>query len=165
MFLVNQLRQLGQLGQLGKRASVLKFAKFGAPARSMADIGCGSGFYSLMAKRAGLKVCAVDICKVAIEKVRPFVDEARVMDLHRLQLSEKFDIVLSRGAFDSARRPRMAIQNLAEIVAPGGRLVVRLTSSERLRGIVKNGRESGLVLSASERIFPWGLALLFNKLR
>lgn len=148
-----------------RRNSVLKFAHFAPPARTVADIGCGAGFYSFAAKAAGLKVCSIDICERAIRRLRPFVDDARVadlMNLRHLELAERYDIVIGDGVMDRVRSRRSAMRGLAELLAPQGRLVLNV-STFGAEWYVRNCRAAGLVLCASERPMPLNMTLMFRK--
>ena len=128
-----------------RRNSVLKFARFAPPARTVADIGCGTGFYSFAAKAAGLKVCSLDIC-----------------DLQSLELTELYDIVIGDGVMDRVRSRRSALRGLADILAPQGRLVLNV-SAFGAEWYVRNCRAAGLVLCASERPLPLNMTLMFRR--
>lgn len=166
-----------------ENASVVRLAQFESPARSVIDVGCGVGFYSLCAKNAGMYVCAVDVCEGAVEKVRPFVDETHLADIEDLKLDRQFDIVVCAGALESVSNPRLALRNLIGLVAPGGRLVLQVPMAgwvsqlyrmeKRLFGLqvrsfterwfIRRCRSMGLVLNAIERPLPFGFTIAFTR--
>lgn len=93
--------------------------------KTVLDLGCNGGFYSLEMKRRGAKrVVAVDIDERYLEQAR---FAARVLDceieFHRLsvydvkQLGERFDIVLFMGVLYHLRYPLLALDLIHEHVA------------------------------------------------
>jgi len=92
-----------------ERAIVLELARL-LPGLSLADVGCGSGFYALEAKRRGLRVCAMD--------------EVRLVDVEALSVSGAFDRVICAGVLDFVADAERAFANLCGLVAPGGWLVI-----------------------------------------
>jgi ubiquinone/menaquinone biosynthesis C-methylase UbiE len=98
------------------------------------DVGCGGGFYALEAKRAAMRVCAVDAALGMVERVSGKVDEAHVSDVETLHFSGRtFNRVVCAGVMDFVVNPEVAIENLMRQVGPGGVLVV-LAPRRGLRG-------------------------------
>jgi 2-polyprenyl-3-methyl-5-hydroxy-6-metoxy-1,4-benzoquinol methylase len=106
-----------------ERAAVLQFARL-TPGLSLADVGCGTGFYALEAKRVGMRVCAMDAVPEMLSALQGLVDEVRVRDLEALADSGAYDRVICAGVLDFVADPERAFANLCALVAVGGRLVV-----------------------------------------
>jgi 2-polyprenyl-3-methyl-5-hydroxy-6-metoxy-1,4-benzoquinol methylase len=110
--------------------AVLRFARFDDRSKAtVLDVGCGGGVFSLAAKRAGLHVSSVDLAPGMVQKIGGQVDEAWVGDVETLQLPRRYDIVICSGVLDFVLNPEVAFENLAALVAPGGRLVVNAPRS------------------------------------
>ena len=102
---------------------MLEFARL-APGLSLADVGCGTGFYALEAKRVGMRVCAIDVVPEMLAELQGIVDEVKVRDVESLADSGPFDRVICAGVLDFVADPACAFRNLCGLVAAGGRLVV-----------------------------------------
>ncbi|HYZ90442.1 MAG TPA: class I SAM-dependent methyltransferase [Myxococcales bacterium] len=106
-----------------ERAAVLELARL-IPGLSLADVGCGSGYYALEAKRRGLHVCAIDAVPEMLAQLDGDVDEVRLFDLDSLGPWRAFDRVICAGVLDFVANVEQAFANLCALVAPGGWLVV-----------------------------------------
>jgi 2-polyprenyl-3-methyl-5-hydroxy-6-metoxy-1,4-benzoquinol methylase len=111
-----------------ERTIVLHLARL-APGLSLADVGCGSGYYALEAKRRGLRVCAIDALPEMLAQLDGHVDEVLLGDLESLTGSRVFDRVICAGVLDFVANVEQAFANLCALVAPGGWLVVLAPSS------------------------------------
>lgn len=110
-----------------ERQAVLGFAAVSDPtSKTLIDVGCGGGFYALAAKKAGLRVCAVDIAPSMIEAIKDKVDHAYVSDLESIRTNETYDIVVCSGVLDFVLDPELALRNLSTLVAPAGRVVIQV---------------------------------------
>jgi tRNA (mo5U34)-methyltransferase len=92
--------------------------------KSVLDIGCNAGFYSIEMKRRGAeRVVAIDSDEVYLAQARfaAEVCEAEI-DFHQLSvydvaaLQEKFDLVLFLGVFYHLRHPLLALDLIHEHV-------------------------------------------------
>ena len=97
------------------------------------DIGCNAGFYSVeMKRRGGAHVYGVDhdvdyLAQAAFARDQlgladVELGQLEVYDLDRLR-GETFDLVLFLGVFYHLRHPLLALEKVASLVAPGGRLL------------------------------------------
>lgn len=93
--------------------------------RTVLDIGCNAGFYSMEMKRRGAdRVVAVDFDGCYLAQAR-FAAEVNEMDIEFRQLSvydvaalrEKFDVVLFMGVLYHLRHPLLALDLIHEHVA------------------------------------------------
>lgn len=105
------------------------------------DIGCGPGRHVLALARRGLIALGIDVSPIAVA-------HARRRGAHAIEASV-FDRVPNAGQWGSALlldgnvgiggRPALLLRRLAQLVAPGGRVLVELeppgvaTRAERLR--------------------------------
>ena len=166
-----------------ERAAVLKYAKLDQPGATLIDVGCGAGFYSLEAKKAGMKVWAVDASPGMVLRLQDKVDVTEVVDVETMDFATKFDRVVCAGVLDFVFNPEKAFRNLCSLVAPGGRLVI-LSPRKGLGGLFyrvekhffgihinlytldwlrKIAEENGLVLRAHEHPLPTNMAVLFER--
>jgi tRNA (mo5U34)-methyltransferase len=93
--------------------------------KSVLDIGCNAGFYSLEMKRRGAeRVLGIDMDEEYLAQAR-FAAEVMEADIEFQQLSvydvadlgEKFDVVLFMGVFYHLRHPLLALDLIREYVA------------------------------------------------
>lgn len=100
------------------------------PGRSVLDIGCNAGFYSIAAKRSGAaRVVGIDSDPDYLAQAR-FAAEVCGLDIEYRELSvydvaalrERFDVVLFLGVLYHLRHPLLALDLIHEHVA-GGLLV------------------------------------------
>ncbi len=106
-----------------ERTAVLDLARL-APGLSLADVGCGAGYYALEAKRRGLRVCAMDAVPEMVAQLHGHVDEVHLADVEMLRGDRVFDRVICAGVLEFVADARRALRNLCALVAPGGWLVV-----------------------------------------
>ncbi len=93
--------------------------------RTVLDIGCNAGFYSIEMKRRGAeRVVGVDFDEVYLNQARFAAEmcdaqiEFRRLSVYDVgQLREKFDIVLFLGVFYHLRHPLLALDLIHEHVA------------------------------------------------
>jgi tRNA (mo5U34)-methyltransferase len=93
--------------------------------KTVLDIGCNAGFYSIeMKKRGAERVVAIDFDEVYLAQAR-FAAEVEEVDIELRRLSvydvaklrEKFDIVLFMGVLYHLRHPLLALDLIHEHVA------------------------------------------------
>jgi 2-polyprenyl-3-methyl-5-hydroxy-6-metoxy-1,4-benzoquinol methylase len=165
-----------------ERKAVLDFCAFDGKGR-MIDVGCGAGFYALVAKQAGHTVTAVDASMGMVMRLNGKVDEAEVADVENYEPHATYQRVVCAGVLDFVLHPEKATRNLARLVAPGGRLIL-LSPRRGLGGLFYRIEkfffgikvnlytrawlsrvlgEEGLKLVAHAHPLPTNMALLFER--
>jgi SAM-dependent methyltransferase len=102
------------------------------PAARVLDAGCGSGLTCHLLARRGCAVTGADLDEAEVAFARELTPAGRflVADLERLELGERFDVVLCSETLEHFTREAQArvLERLAAHVAPGGRLVLTFPS-------------------------------------
>lgn len=107
-----------------ERKAVLDFASLKLPGGTLIDVGCGNGFYSLYAKKQGMKVHSVDLSPSMVQRLEGIVDRAEVADIETIPTQQRYDRVICAGVLDFVLLPEVAFSNLCQLVERNGRLVV-----------------------------------------
>jgi len=105
--------------------------------KTVLDVGCGTGLYSIRFSEAGADVTAVDISSRMIEIARRkaqdrgqyiWFDQA---DMSKLPYENRtFDVVLSITALEFSDDPLSALMEMARVLKPGGKLIVGVLNSD-----------------------------------
>jgi len=113
----------------------------------VADVPCGDGRISLELARAGCRVVGVDACEPSIRRARYRLRKAglpgeyHVGDMRDLKLPREFNAVVnwwgSFGYFDDETNGRV-LEGFADILKPGGRVLVDQINRERIRRDFRN---------------------------
>ncbi|AFY79627.1 MAG: methyltransferase domain-containing protein [Hydrococcus sp. C42_A2020_068] len=107
------------------------------PGATVLDAGCGPGVHSIRVAKAGYRVCAIDISKTMLEQAKCRVRVANVSDrveFHQKDLTQldfpdsSFCYAFSWGVIIHIREAEKALDELARIVEPGGKLALYLTN-------------------------------------
>jgi 2-polyprenyl-3-methyl-5-hydroxy-6-metoxy-1,4-benzoquinol methylase len=106
------------------------------------DIGCGSGLFSLVARRLGATVHSFDFDPLSVGCARELkrryfpddpewtVEEGSVLDRNYLEALGHFDVVYSWGVLHHTGHMWDALGNATLPVAPGGRLVIAIYNDQ-----------------------------------
>lgn len=99
--------------------------------RRLLDAGCGDGFYLVEAARRGAQVNGVDISEAMLIVARRRASDAGVnVELHRGDIEalpfedDTFHIVTAITVLCFVPDPRQAVDEMARVLTPGGRLVI-----------------------------------------
>lgn len=117
------------------------------PGERILDAGCGPGVHAVRAARGGFRVCAIDISQTMLQEAQGRVAAAglssaiefRQEDLTRLTFPDaSFRYVFSWGVIIHIREVERALDELARIIEPGGKLALYVTNSGSLDGKVES---------------------------
>jgi 2-polyprenyl-3-methyl-5-hydroxy-6-metoxy-1,4-benzoquinol methylase len=113
--------------------------------KTFVDIGCGSGLFSLAARRLGAKIHSFDYdprsvnCTAELRR-RYFpgdsqwtVEAGSALDAGYLSTLGKFDVVYSWGVLHHTGDMASALANAAGLVAPGGKLFIAIYNDQGRR--------------------------------
>lgn len=105
--------------------------------KTVLDVGCGTGLYSIRLSEGGADVTAVDISSKMIDIARHkaqdrgqyiWYDQA---DMAKLPYENRtFDMVVSVTALEFAADPLLALMEMARVLRPGGKLIVGVLNSD-----------------------------------
>jgi 2-polyprenyl-3-methyl-5-hydroxy-6-metoxy-1,4-benzoquinol methylase len=107
------------------------------PGATVLDAGCGPGVHSIRVAKAGHYVCAIDISEAMLGQAQQRAKSANVadriefyqQDLTELDLADSsFRYVFSWGVIIHIPRAEKALDELARIVEPGGKLALYITN-------------------------------------
>ncbi|HEY3727749.1 MAG TPA: class I SAM-dependent methyltransferase [Solirubrobacteraceae bacterium] len=97
------------------------------------DAGCGAQMYLRLP--AGAHVVGIDISEAQLDQ-NGTVDERIVGDIQTFPLpADEFDLVVCWDVLEHLRRPRAALDNLAQAVRRGGLLVIGGPNALSLKGL------------------------------
>lgn len=107
------------------------------PGATVLDAGCGPGVHSIRVAKAGHHVCAIDISDTMLREARQRAEWENVadridfyqQDLTNLDFPDNsFDYVFSWGVIIHIANAEQALDQLARIIKPGGKLALYITN-------------------------------------
>jgi len=110
--------------------------------KTMIDIGCGSGLYSIFFAKMGLNVTGIDISKNMIKECKKNARGVMKVnffcsDMNKFKVKKKFGVVLSSSSLHNMRLPTLlkSLKSLINMLEKEGILaiVMRLGNFEGLR--------------------------------
>lgn len=100
------------------------------------DIGCSSGIFLKDLERMGFKIenlFGIDISEKAIENCKNNgIQNACVMDAQKIELSEKFDVIVASDCLEHLREDTEAIKNWSDLLKTGGMMCVFVPAFQSL---------------------------------
>jgi SAM-dependent methyltransferase len=119
--------------------------------KSLIDVACGQGRYSLAFATRGLHVTGLDASEVLLREARKLASEAGISvnwilgDMRKLPATEVYNYGLlldSFGFFESDEENENVIRQLRRAIGPGGRIVISIVNGMQiLRNFGPVGRE------------------------
>ena len=116
--------------------------------KTFLDIGCGSGIFSLAARRLGADVHSFDFDPVSVATTQSFkqrffsederwhVEQGSVLDTEYLDRLGAFDVVYAWGVLFCTGAMWQAMENVIPLVKPEGSLVLALYNDQGIRSRV-----------------------------
>lgn len=110
--------------------------------KTFLDIGCGSGLFSLAARRLGARVHCFDYDPQSVGCARELrrryfpedpdwrIEEGSALDSHYLGGLGSFEVVYSWGVLHHTGAMWQALDNAAGLVAPGGKLFIAIYNDQ-----------------------------------
>lgn len=110
--------------------------------RSFLDVGCGSGLFSLAARRLGAHVHAFDDDPEAVACAQELrrryrgddggwtIERGSILDRRYIAALGQFDVVYAWGVLHHTGAMWQALDNAAALVAPGGRLFIAIYNDQ-----------------------------------
>ena len=111
-----------------------------APGDRVLDAGCGPGVHSIRAASYGCRVTAMDLSTTMLRHAESRAAAAgladridfRQGDLTKPDIGEVFDAVFSWGVIIHIPETEAALDGVASLVAPGGRLTLQVSNARSL---------------------------------
>jgi SAM-dependent methyltransferase len=126
--------------EIGNRppAHIVAFVHSLGDAERALDVGCGDG--RLTAELSALKICAVDVSPVALERARRRLgSNADLLEIEPdepLPLEDaRFDIVLCAETLEHVRDVQLLLSEIRRVLRPGGTFAVTTPAHGRLTGL------------------------------
>jgi ubiquinone/menaquinone biosynthesis C-methylase UbiE len=112
------------------------------PHQRLIDLGCGAGFYAVRLKKDfQLKVVAVDSSAAMLQYFAGHEINTVHSKIETLQTSEKFDLAVMAGVLEFVEHPEAVLKKCAELLSPGGRLVILIPPSGWLGRLYRTAHE------------------------
>lgn len=97
--------------------------------KTLLDAGCGVGHFTEMARKLGFDATGTDFCEEAVQRAQQRYPEPifRVADLTQLDLSQRFDVIITLNVLVAVADPadwRRVLRHFAEHLAPEGIIVI-----------------------------------------
>jgi 2-polyprenyl-3-methyl-5-hydroxy-6-metoxy-1,4-benzoquinol methylase len=117
-------------------ATMLRFMEV-EPGATVLDAGCGPGVHSVRVARAGYRVCAIDVSQTMLTEAQSRVaaaGAASLVEFSRQDLTQltfpdaSFRYAFSWGVIIHIHDVEKALDELARIVEPGGKLALYVTN-------------------------------------
>lgn len=99
--------------------------RYSPPGRVL-DVGCDEGFAARDLVNHGFQVCGIDKNPVALEKATCYYQHTVLADVEneRPPLDGPFDVIIFADILEHMRDPVTVFRHFAELLAPGGLVVV-----------------------------------------
>ena len=131
------------------------------------DVGCGSGILSIAALKLGAKVAlGVDIDEPSIKNSRENADVNGIGDELLLDVGSVTEVLAGKFAFKSAPLVvanilapiiiRLFDAGLADLVEPGGAIILSGILQEQSQSVVEAAQAKGLRMSEQRQMGDWG---------
>ena len=115
--------------------------------KTFLDVGCGSGLFSLAARLLGAKVHSLDYDPSSVRCARELkrryvpedlnwtIEESSALNQEYLSSLGRFDVVYSWGVLHHTGSMWVALDNVVNLVAPGGSLFIAIYNDQGSRSV------------------------------
>lgn len=132
------------------------------PRQKVLDLGCGTGALTAQIHQSGADVLGIDSSTTMIESARQQFPDVRfrIHDAHGLPFENEFDAVFSNAALHWMQTPSVVVQQIAESLKSGGRLVAEFGGHGNIQSIVDAALHAARSLQITHPAFegaghPW----------
>lgn len=141
------------------------------PGIQVIDVGCGSGILSIGAARLGAgQILAVDIDNAAIRSTKENAEANQVLGQIETGLGSVTEILAGQFSMRSAPLVlanilapviiRLFDAGLADLIAPGGKIVLSGILDEQAQGVIEAGEAKGLKFEEQRQSGDWVVILM-----
>lgn len=110
-------------------------------ARSILDVGCGSGKGFQSYRASGVRLVGVDYDPGSVAQARGYLDDARTHNIERDQwpddFSKAFEVVAFADCLEHLVDPWSALRSVRSLLAPGGVVVASIPNARQIRVVTK----------------------------
>jgi trans-aconitate methyltransferase len=101
------------------------------------DVGCGTGTLTEKIAEAGAIVTGIDASPEMIAKAKQSYNniEFFVKDASNFSFDKRFDAVFSNATFHWIKNQQQLVQNIYDVLKPGGRLVYEMGAKHNIKSI------------------------------
>jgi len=133
------------------------------------DIGCGSGLFSLAARKLGARVHSFDVDPLCVgctnELKRCYfpedeawtIDQGNVLDMDYLKSLGRFDIVYSFGVLHHTGAMKQALDNVVPLVSEGSKLFISIYNNQGFASLFWTDLKK--IYNRSWKPFKWLIVL------
>jgi 2-polyprenyl-3-methyl-5-hydroxy-6-metoxy-1,4-benzoquinol methylase len=112
----------------GRQNLDLRFSPKYFQGKKCLDAACGAGRWTKTLLALGAKVKSIDVSEHGLASVRRFNDDVEQLDIfdisQRQDLHQAFDFTINWGVVMCTHDPKVAFENVAQTVKPGGGLYI-----------------------------------------
>jgi len=113
----------------GRQYLDLRFSPSYFKHKSCLDAACGAGRWTKTLMTLGAKVKSIDVSEHGLKSVKRFNEDAEKQDIfgiiqNRPDLHERFDFTICWGVVMCTHDPKVAFENIARTVKPGGGMYI-----------------------------------------
>lgn len=166
--------------------SLQKMLEIDLTGKRFLDVGSGSGLFSLAARRLGATVHSFDYdpqsvacteelrCRYFPDHSGWTVEQGSALDVQYLARLGQWDVVYSWGVLHHTGAMWRALENVAHLVAPNGKLFVAIYNTQRFMTPIwtrvkrlynRLPRGTHWLVVAPALLFLWGPAMVYDLLR
>ena len=127
------------------------------PTERILDVGCGTGQLTASIAESGACVIGIDNSVDMITEARRLFPniEFKIADAHDFSFDGPFDAVFSNAALHWMREPEKVIGCIAQVLKPGGRLVVEFGGAGNVHCLVAALERASEKLLSQRLHHPW----------